>query len=139
MQMINHMVHRWRGQAAAFAAFLYRLMMIVPETVGDTRLALHASGKIRRLWMVHFRKRYVNRQLLARQGECRQCGTCCNLLNVCPMLTRQGKCLIYGSCRPRACRYFPIDQKDIDEVSLCGGNCGYCFEPEGVAVPARTN
>jgi hypothetical protein len=133
MQTINHLAHRCRGQAAAFAAFLYRLVMFVPETIKDTRLAFHASAKIRRFWMAHFRKGYINRQLLARKGECRQCGTCCNLLNVCPMLTRQGKCLIYGSCRPRACRYFPIDQKDIDEVSLCGGNCGYRFENDVAA------
>jgi len=25
---------------------------------------------------------------------------------------------------------FPIDQRDIDEVKLCGGICGYCFNWE---------
>jgi hypothetical protein len=26
------------------------------------------------------------------------------------------------------CKSFPIDQRDIDEVALCGGTCGYRFE-----------
>jgi hypothetical protein len=42
-------------------------------------------------------------------------------------LTKNGRCLIYGSCRPGACKVFPIDQRDIDEVRICGGKCGYAF------------
>jgi hypothetical protein len=26
------------------------------------------------------------------------------------------------------CKRFPIDQRDIDEVTRCGGTCGYRFE-----------
>jgi uncharacterized protein YdhG (YjbR/CyaY superfamily) len=52
------------------------------------------------------------------------------LLFTCPMLTKQGRCLVYGACRPQACKVFPIDQRDIDEVKLCGAQCGYRFSGE---------
>ncbi|MGE4536141.1 MAG: hypothetical protein AB7D37_03590 [Desulfovibrio sp.] len=84
-------------------------------------------GKVRRLFAVHFRKRYVARQLRARQGECHQCGTCCHFTIACPMLTKDRLCRVYGKCRPKACRLFPLDQKDINDVARCGGVCGYGF------------
>lgn len=86
------------------------------------------TGKIRRFLMVHFRKGYVARQLHVRQGDCRQCGTCCHFSIACPMLTRDHLCRVYGKCRPKACRVFPIDQKDINDVARCGGVCGYGFD-----------
>ena len=85
-------------------------------------------GKVRRLFAVHFRKGYVARQLRNRQGDCRQCGTCCHFTLACPMLTRDHLCRVYGKCRPKACRVFPLDQKDINDVAQCGGVCGYGFE-----------
>ena len=86
------------------------------------------TGKIRRFFTVHFRKDYVARQLSVRKGDCRQCGTCCHFSIDCSMLTKDKLCLIYGSFRPKACRVFPIDQRDIDDVTICGGSCGYRFE-----------
>lgn len=85
-------------------------------------------GKVRRLFAVHFRKDYVARQLRHRQGGCHQCGTCCHFTISCPMLTRNHLCRVYGKCRPLACRVFPIDQKDINDVARCGGTCGYLFD-----------
>ena len=84
-------------------------------------------GKIRRLVAVHRRTSYLARQLRSRQGDCRQCGTCCNFSLACPMLTKDKLCLGYDRFRPKACRVFPIDQKDIDDVAACGGLCGYWF------------
>ncbi|NOX32138.1 MAG: hypothetical protein GXP56_00150 [Deltaproteobacteria bacterium] len=95
---------------------------------------LHSIGKSRRLWQVHFRKEYVRTQLAGRQGNCAQCGTCCNLLFTCPMLTKQGRCFAYGTCRPQACKVFPINQRDIDEIKLCGGQCGYYFNKEDSSI-----
>jgi len=86
------------------------------------------AGKVRRFLAVHFRKDYVARQLRDRQGDCHQCGTCCHFSIACPMLTRDKLCLVYGKCRPKACRVFPIDQKDIQDVADCGGVCGYSFD-----------
>uniref|UniRef100_I2PWP2 Uncharacterized protein n=1 Tax=Desulfovibrio sp. U5L TaxID=596152 RepID=I2PWP2_9BACT len=91
------------------------------------------AGKIRRLYAVHFRKGYVARQLKKRRGDCHQCGTCCHFSLTCPMLTSNKLCRIYGKCRPKACRLFPLDQKDIIDVARCGGVCGYRFDAPGKA------
>ena len=130
MQLISHSVQRWFDQTRWFNTFFYRMIFTITQAFQDSRLVLHATGKLRRFWLAHFRKEYVQRQLLVRKGECHQCGTCCNLLFTCPMLTKQGHCLIYGTWRPQACKVFPIDQRDIDEVKLCGGQCGYLFNGE---------
>jgi hypothetical protein len=127
MQLISHSVHRWFDQVRWFNTYFYRLIFIITQTFQDSRFVLHATSKLRRFWLVHFRKEYVQRQLLVRKGDCHQCGTCCNLLFTCPMLTKKGRCLIYGTCRPQTCKVFPIDRRDVDEVKLCGGQCGYRF------------
>jgi hypothetical protein len=106
---------------------LHRGLSRCGQLVHESRFVAHLAGKCRRLYLVHFRKYYVRRQLSRRAGECRQCGTCCALLFTCPMLTRKGLCLVYGRCRPQACRVFPIDEQDLEEVALCGGRCGYRF------------
>jgi len=97
---------------------------------GQNHSASILLGKIRRLFAVHCRKGYLNRQLSARLGDCHQCGTCCNFSIACPMLTKDKLCRVYGSFRPKACRVFPLDQKDIDDVAACGGVCGYRFDPK---------
>ncbi len=33
------------------------------------------------------------------------------------------------------CKSFPIDQRDIDEVALSGGTCGYHFENRPLHYP----
>jgi len=85
-------------------------------------------NKIRRFYLVHFRKEYVRKQLSLRQGQCQQCGRCCSLVYRCPLLTKDGLCITYGKWRPAVCKVFPIDQRDIDEIATLGGKCGYSFE-----------
>ena len=109
--------------------FVDHWILPLVQFLQKSRFALHVAGKFRRMYLVHFRKTYVQRQLAVRKGKCRQCGTCCNLLITCPMLARGGGCLVYGKCRPEVCKVFPIDQKDIDEVAACGRQCGYHFGP----------
>lgn len=128
MQLISQSVSRWFDQIAEFTTFCYHLILAVAQPFRQSRFVLHSSGKLRRFWLVHFRRGYVQRQIFVRQGACRQCGSCCNLLFTCPMLTKQARCLIYGTCRPQACKVFPIDQRDIDEVKFCGARCGYRFK-----------
>ncbi len=111
-----------------FISFCYHLLCSVRTGCANSRVGLHFIGKTRRLLIVHCRKKYVRHQLSERQGACRQCGTCCNLLFTCPMLTNEGRCLAYGTCRPQACKVFPIDQRDVEEVRLAGGQCGYRFK-----------
>ena len=127
MKVKSRNMHRWFDQFADFIYYFNRLIFTTTRGFKNSRFILHASGKLRRLRMVHFQKGYVKKQLSARTGACRQCGVCCNLLFTCPMLTKKGRCIIYGSCRPKACKVFPIDQRDIDEIKFCGGQCGYSF------------
>ncbi len=115
------------GGNTGVISLVCRLFDILHRTFRDSRFLIHGIGKIRRFFLVHFNKDYVKRQLFARQGECRQCGTCCNLLNTCPMLTKNGRCFAYGTCRPQVCKIFPIDERDLAEVKICGQNCGFHF------------
>lgn len=130
MQLISHSMHRWFDQIAGLSTFSHGLILTVTRVFRESRFVVHAGGKLRRFGLVHFRKGYVQRQISVRQGDCHQCGTCCNLLVTCPMLTKKGRCFVYGTCRPQTCKVFPIDQRDIDEVKLCGGQCGYRFNAE---------
>jgi len=116
---------------AGLSTFLKHVFLAVTEAFQDAHVVLSSSGKVKRFWLVHFQKEYVQRQLSHRQGACSQCGTCCKMLFTCPLLTKQRSCLCYGACRPQSCKVFPIDQRDIDEVALCGGQCGYSFIREG--------
>lgn len=128
MQLIHRSIHSCSDHISGLITVSHYWMIKVARTAANFRFLLHITGKVRRFWMVHFRKRFVKQQLLVRGGDCRQCGACCNLLFTCPMLMRQGRCFVYGYCRPGACKVFPIDQRDIDEVRLCGGRCGYRFD-----------
>lgn len=94
---------------------------------GATRLA----GQARRYWLTHFQPDYVQAQLARREGECRRCGKCCTLVFDCPFL-KEGGCAIYGRAgdclRPKSCKIFPIDRRDLKDVRLCGGSCGFGFK-----------
>jgi len=104
---------------------------------------IHLMGKLRRFYLVYFRRGYVKRQLALRKGECHQCTRCCSFVFVCPMLTRRGLCRIYNKFRLEMCKSFPIDQRDIDEVARFGATCGYRFEKHAFHYPLspsiRTN
>lgn len=128
MQLIQRSIHSCFDHMSFLITFIHDRVVKVAQAATNFRFFLHINGKARRFWMVHFRKRYVQEQLAVRGGACRQCGTCCNLLFTCPMLMKKGQCFVYGYCRPSSCKVFPIDQRDIDEVRLCGGRCGYQFD-----------
>lgn len=108
------------GIVRRFASLLRRMYR-------ESCLSVHLAGKFRRFFLVHRRKPYVQRQMMYREGECNHCGVCCHLLFTCPAATRNGECLVHGVCRPQVCRIFPIDQRDLDEVRMRGGQCGYSF------------
>ena len=119
--------------------FIHQRISFCLQTCGNFRFTVHMAGKARRFFLVHFNKSHIQHQLLQREGDCRQCGACCNLLFTCPTLTKNGRCLIYGVCRPGACKVFPIDQRDIDEVRMCGGKCGYGFRKADLSNAITTN
>ncbi len=91
------------------------------------KLCEQGIGKMRRFWLVWFRKAYVAQQVERRQGECNQCGNCCELLFKCPFLikseTGDTLCSIYEN-RPQQCAAFPIDKRCLSEVDF---DCTYTF------------
>ena len=85
------------------------------------------KGKIRRFFLPKLYPEYVKKQLSIRQGECLQCGKCCVFLHKCPFLRGHGeniRCLIYNVFRPKQCKVFPLDERDLQEIK---GICGYSF------------
>ncbi|HEX8178862.1 MAG TPA: YkgJ family cysteine cluster protein [Pyrinomonadaceae bacterium] len=89
--------------------------------------ARQAQGKLRRFLRTNLRKQEVIEALSLRRGECNRCGACCEILYKCPFLKKEtdgtATCGIYED-RPNACRYFPIDQRDLREVR---GSCSFYF------------
>ncbi len=128
MYTLNQRVRQWSDHIAPLMDNFHHLVVAIVKIRHDSRFLHHCIGKVRRFLLVHFRQDYVQQQLTVRAGSCRQCGTCCNLLFTCPMLTKGGRCSAYGICRPGACKVFPIDERDIAEVELCGHHCGYNFD-----------
>ena len=107
---------------------LLNIIHTYSETTTIKRFVIHIIGKIRRFCLIHFKKDYVQSQLKLRRGECRQCARCCSLAFRCPLLTAENLCLTYMKGRPDVCKLFVIDQRDIDDVAVAGGQCGYWFE-----------
>lgn len=107
------------------------------KTEGIWRAWFLSVGKLRRFYLVHFRKAYVRGKLASREGECRQCGRCCSFLFRCPMLGRDGLCRVYNGARWLACKMFPVDERDLRDVTISGGCCGYKWDEGSRFVPAR--
>jgi hypothetical protein len=90
-------------------------------------------GKLRRLYLVHLRPRYVERSIARRQGQCNRTGACCNLLFRCPLFTPVPlpACRI-NSHKPKARHAFPIDERDLRDRDVISPDvpCGFSF-PSG--------
>jgi len=99
-------------------------------------------GKIRRAFLIAFRKKRVLEKLERRQGACTRCGACCKLLFKCPAYDDSDgnpKCLVYND-RPGVCGLFPLDEKDLRERNyvMPDRKCGFYFkDPE--AAPSNGN
>jgi len=90
------------------------------------------GSKIRRFILCTFNKKYVERKQSYRYGDCFDCGKCCTLLYKCPFLEGpegNTRCIIYNRGRPRQCKAFPIDIKDLYDVDFL---CGYYFKDEAL-------
>lgn len=94
--------------------------------------ALMGWGKLRRSFLVTFRKRRVVEKLDRRRGACTRCGACCKIMFKCPAYDDSDgnpKCLIYND-RPGVCSLFPLDEKDLRDrdIVMSGKKCGFYFE-----------
>jgi len=96
-------------------------------------------GKVRRTFLVKFRKGRVIEKLDRRRGACTRCGACCKIMFKCPAYDDSDgnpKCLIYND-RPGVCSLFPLDEKDLRDrdIVMPDKKCGFYFDdgprPEG--------
>ncbi|MCE2438255.1 MAG: hypothetical protein J4F39_02395 [Candidatus Latescibacteria bacterium] len=101
--------------------------------------ARQAAGKVRRLFLVHFRKSYVAEQATLLEGECNRCGNCCEILFKCPFLVKQDDgfsvCSIYEN-RPLQCNAFPIDERCLADVKF---DCTFSFGKTPAPEQDRSN
>jgi hypothetical protein len=81
-------------------------------------------GQVRRQVLSRLRPGYVAAERARRLGECRRCGSCCDLTFHCPFLTADGPCRIYEH-RNVTCRDFPLDALDL---RLTRVPCGHWFD-----------
>ena len=114
--------------AASRRSFEERLAARRARAVEDAKFrARQAQGKLRRFVRIRFRSEEVVEALSLRRGDCNRCGACCEILFKCPFLKKHGDgtttCGIYED-RPRQCRLFPIDRRDLAEVR---GTCSFYF------------
>ena len=98
-------------------------------------------GKLRRQYLIFFRPGYIRKSLERRRGQCGRSGACCRLMYTCAFFQvkdQAGGCGIY-KLRPRVCRNFPIDERDLADRDLLMPDhpCGFSFAPEGAAEPAK--
>src|SRR5687768_563202 len=92
------------------------------------QLATMGWGKVRRAFLIAFRKKRVEEKLDRRRGACSRCGACCKIMFRCPAYDDSDgnpKCLIYND-RPGVCSLFPLDEKDLRErdIVMPGTKCG---------------
>lgn len=96
-------------------------------------------GKFRRFRLAHTRRgrRYIQRMLQLRRGECARCGACCRLAYRCQFLRMEedrAVCRIH-SYRPANCRIFPVDPLDLADRDLVAPDraCGFSFPEEAAS------
>ncbi len=84
-------------------------------------LRMRWRGRLRRFFIIHFRKGYVAQQLARRSGSCQMCGRCC-CFRRCPFIVREGEChkCILHPYKPGNCTTYPIDRKDIEDYGCPG-------------------
>jgi hypothetical protein len=108
----------------------------VLRSVGDLTLRERLTlgwGKVRRFYLAHFRPGYVRESLARRRGHCDRTGACCRLMFTCPLLDARPepvRCTIH-SIKPRVCRLFPIDERDLRDRDIVSPAlpCGFSFVP----------
>ena len=89
-------------------------------------------GKLRRAFLIAFRKKRVAAKLDRRRGACSRCGACCKIVFRCPAYddsNGEPRCLIYND-RPGVCGLFPLDEKDLRDrdIVMPDKKCGFYFE-----------
>ena len=95
-------------------------------------------GKLRRIYLCFLHMDYVQESHAQRHGQCRRCGRCCFMVFRCPFYhLEEGvpACRIHET-KPRVCRLFPIDERDLRDRDLMAPDipCGYVFNQDEASV-----
>ncbi|MEK7791169.1 MAG: YkgJ family cysteine cluster protein [Deltaproteobacteria bacterium] len=114
------------------------LKMIAIPTRLNRRLM---RGKIRRWWLICFRRKYVEDVLLPkRKAGCQMTGACCELGFGCPAFDAKNRLCKIHPYKPLVCKLFPLTEEDIVDRNLVYPvkRCGYSFtEPDSVSLSSR--
>ena len=96
-----------------------------------TRWCWRLLGQVRRQYLSRVRPGYVRRARELRRGECRFCGSCCDLTFHCWHLNEESRCDDYEN-RQLTCHDFPHDRLDLRLTQV---PCGHFFDemPEAPA------
>lgn len=109
--------------------------------VGFGTLLVLWWGKIRRTVAAALFQGYIRRRHEFRQGQCKRCGTCCQLGWVCKALDYDENglalCKRYDRYRMPSCRLFPTTESDLRDVRAVRPEavCGFRFIKEGASCP----
>ncbi|MCX5683621.1 MAG: hypothetical protein NT049_08055 [Planctomycetota bacterium] len=88
------------------------------------RWMLRLVGQLRRQYLSYLRPKYVAKARAASRGQCRCCGSCCDLTFHCPFLNDTSRCDRYEK-RTLSCRDFPLDATDL---RLTRVPCGHYYD-----------
>jgi len=126
------------------AALFFRNFFFRQNAVDYRKRIALANGKIRRLILGHFARRYLEEARKYRTGSCKRCGACCKLLFECPYLEYDENGLAVCSIhdrRPLNCRIFPATPADLRDRDLVSPDtkCGFAFDeasfPKHLDIP----
>jgi len=110
----------------------FRLTKLRKAPLKD-RFLLFYTGAIRRPFYNLFRKEYIKKQLAERKGECKQCGKCCEIMDVIGLKCKyfkEGKCIIFKyAMKKKLCDtyVYPFDEKD-KRVTKNYTKCGFYWK-----------
>ena len=116
--------------------------MKLPQVSFGTLLVLW-WGKLRRAVATRVLPWYTRHRHELRRGQCKRCGTCCQLGWVCPYLEFDvaglAACNRYGGYRDPSCRVFPTTEADLRDVQRVRPEavCGFRFVEKGASCPSR--
>lgn len=94
-------------------------------------------GKIRRWWLVYFRRDYVETVLLPRRKEgCQRTGACCEMGFGCPAFDAERRICQIHPHKPLVCKLYPLTEEDLKERDLIypGKKCGYSFSDDSASL-----
>lgn len=102
-------------------------MAVIPTALNRRML----RGKLRRFWLVHFRRRTVEGVLLPRRkSTCARTGACCQFGFGCPAYDAPHQVCTIHPYKPLVCKLFPITGEDLKDRDFVDRNtkCGYSFD-----------